>query len=218
MIDAVPADQIGPLKSSGNAAPAYGPIAPVYKAFYDPSVEQHVFKRDLQAAKQKLAEGGQPSGFSLALDVQGTSDQIRLGELLKAQLADIKVNVEITSFDVNTVTDRLKKGEFQASVGSWKLRPDVDGAVYRHFRPGTAFNYLGYQNPQVDQLLDKTRSLPPGDERVKAFRDAQKLIVDDAPWIFLVWENQAFASSNAVNGLPLIPDALVHPRTAWLNK
>ncbi len=267
VIDAIPADQIGPLKSSGsakiyqltgsrwpmirlnfkkgplanksvrqalslaidrdaivkaiysgNAAPAYGPIAPVYKAVYDPAVEQYGFKRDVQAAKQKLAEGGQPNGFSLALDVQGTSDQVRLGELLKAQLADIGVNVEITSFDVNTVTDRLKKGEFQASVGSWTLRPDVDGAVYRHFRSGTAFNYLGYQNPQVDQLLDKTRSLPPGDDRVKAFRDVQKLIVDDAPWIFLVWENQAFASSNAVSGLPLIPDALVRPRTASLNK
>ena len=128
------------------------------------------------------------------------------------------MTVEITSFDSNTVTDRLKTGAFEASVGSWTIRPDVDGAVYRHFHSGTAFNYLGYQNPQVDQLLDKTRSLPPGDERVKTFQQVQKLIVADAPWIFLVWENQAFASSPAVNGLPLIPDALIRPRTAWLSR
>jgi peptide/nickel transport system substrate-binding protein len=202
----------------GNASPAYGPIAPIYKAVYDPSVAEYGFKRDVEKAKQKLAEGGQANGFSLTLDIGPTPEQTRMAELLKANWAEIGVTAEISTFETNVLTDRLRNGSFQVALGSWTPRPDVDGTVYRHFRTGSAFNYLSYSNPRVDELLDTTRRLPPGDERTKAFRDVQRLIVEDAPWIFLVFENQAFGIAKHVEGLPLVPDTMLRPKTAWLNK
>jgi peptide/nickel transport system substrate-binding protein len=202
----------------GTAVPAYGPIAPTYAAYFDPGIEQYGFKLDTTRAKEKLAEAGLASGFTLHLDVQNTADQIQLGQLIKAQLAQIGVTVEITSFAVNTVTDHLKAGDFMASLGSWTLRPDVDGSVYRHFITGSAFNYLGYSNPQVDQLLDQTRQVPISDQRVQLYRQAQRLIVDDAPWLFLVWENQNLGSSRKVHGLELLGDAFIRPGGVWLDK
>ena len=202
----------------GNATPAYGPIAPAYASYFDPAINQYGLTYDVAKAKQKLAEGGQPNGFTLNLDVQNTAAQIQLAQLIKAQLAQIGVTVEITPFEVNAVTDRLKAGTFMASIGSWTLRPDVDGSVYRHFYTGNVYNYLGYSNPALDKLLDQTRQTPVGDQRVQLFRQAQKLIVDDAPWLFLVWENQSVAMTKKAHGISVLGDAFIRPAGVWLDK
>jgi peptide/nickel transport system substrate-binding protein len=202
----------------GNATPAFGPISPTYKAVYDPAVEQFGFKRDVAKAKQKLVEGGQPNGFTLPLDITGTPGQTRLGELIKAQLAEIGVTVEIGTFEPTALTDRMTSRGFVAAVGSWTPRPDVDGTMYGHFHSTGNVNHVSYRNPKVDALLDRTRVLPPGDERIQKFREAQQLIVDDAPWIFLVFETKAMATLKSVEGLPLIPDTMVRPKTIYLSK
>jgi peptide/nickel transport system substrate-binding protein len=202
----------------GNAAPAFGPISPTYGAVYDRAVEQYGFKRDVAKAKDKLAEGGQPNGFTLPLDITGTPGQTRLGELIKAQLADIGVTVELSTFEPTALTDRMTNRAFVAAAGSWTPRPDVDGTLYGHFHSTGNVNHVSYKNPKVDALLDRTRQLPPGDERTQAFREAQKLVVDDAPWIFLVFETKAIATLKTVEGLPLIPDTMVRPKSIYLTR
>ncbi|MFN8525884.1 MAG: ABC transporter substrate-binding protein [Chloroflexota bacterium] len=202
----------------GNAQPAYGPLSPVYSAMFDPTIEQFGFKRDVAKAKQKLAEGGQPNGFTTPIEIAGTPEQTRLAEVIKSQLAEIGVNVEITSYEGTVFQDRLTNKKYSLAIGSWTPRPDPDGTMFGHFHSSGNVNSMSYKNPQVDTLLDQTRQLPPGEARVKAFRDAQKLIVDDAPWIFLVFQNQARTTLKAVEDLPILPDTMMRPKTVWLNK
>ncbi len=202
----------------GNAQPAYGPISPVYKAVYDPSIEQWGLKRDLAKAKQKLAEGGQPNGFSASLDIAGTPEQTRLAELMKAQLAEIGVTVEINALETTALVDRMTNRNFVTALGSWTPRPDPDGTLYGHFHSTGNVNHVSYRSQKVDELLDRTRQLAPGEERIKAFREAQTLIVDDAPWIFLVFETKGIATLKSVEGLPIVPDTMIRLKTVWMNK
>jgi len=203
---------------NGNGTPAYGPISPVYKAVFDPSVETYGFKRDIDKAKGMLSQAGLAGGFTLPIDAQSGPEQQRLAELLKAQLAEVGANVEITTYETTIFTDRLTTKKYSMTIGSWTPRPDVDGTMFGHFHSKGNVNSMNYSNPQVDALLEQTRRLPPGDARVQAFRDVQKLIVDDAPWIFLVFQNQARGTLKSVNGLPLLPDTMMRPKTVWLNK
>ncbi|MCC6175745.1 MAG: hypothetical protein IT305_10615 [Chloroflexi bacterium] len=203
---------------NGNGVPAYGPISPVYKAVFDPSVETYGFKRDIDKAKGLLSQAGFSGGFKLPIDSQSGPEQQRLSELLKAQLAEVGADVEITVYETTVFTDRLTNKQYSMTIGSWTPRPDVDGTMFGHFHSKGNVNSMNYSNPQVDALLEQTRRLPPGDGRVKAFRDAQKLIVDDAPWIFLVFQNQARGTLKSVQGLPVLPDTMMRPKTAWLNK
>jgi peptide/nickel transport system substrate-binding protein len=215
---AIDRDAIAKAIYFGNATPAYGPLSPVYKAVFDPAIEQYGLKRDVDKAKQKLAEGGQAAGFTLPIEISGTPEQTRLAELIKASLAEIGVNVEINSYEGTVFQDRLTNKQYTMAIGSWTPRPDPDGTMFGHFHSKGNVNSMSYSNPQVDTLLEQTRRLPPGDERIKAFRDVQKLIVDDAPWIFLVFQNQARGTLKNVEGLPVLPDTMMRPKMVWLNK
>ena len=194
----------------GEAVPAYGPISPLYGSFYDPEVEKYGFKYDLAAAKAKLAASG-ATNVSFQIDVQNQQSQQRMAEVIRANLAAIGINMTIQQYESTAWTDRVNKRAYQATLGSWTLRADIDGTIYRHYALDGNQNSMGYENAQVDALLKRSRTLPNGPERVKTFRDAQKLIVDDAPWIFLLFEKQQRAWRKSVTALPKIADTM--PRT-----
>jgi len=77
-------------------------------------------------------------------------------------------------------------------------------------------NSMTYRNATVDRLLEQTRTFPNGPERVRLYRDIQRLVVDDAPWVFLIFENLMTAMRKEVNGLPVIPDAMLRFGTVWM--
>ena len=92
----------------GNAQPAYGPISPIYKSVFDPNVAQYALTYDPARAKQKLAEGGKPDGFSFQLDTGGTPDRVRQAELLQNDLAAVGIRMEVRTMDSAAFTDRLR--------------------------------------------------------------------------------------------------------------
>jgi peptide/nickel transport system substrate-binding protein len=200
----------------GHARPAYGPMSPLYPTFYNPEIEQLGFGFDLDEAKRRLDEAG-ISNLSFTLDMAGTPDRIRTGELIQASLAEIGVNMEISTLESAAFTARLQSREFDAALGSWTPRPDVDGIIHPHFHTEGLSNWVSYSNPEVDDLLNRTRSTPPGPERIKLFQDAEKIIVDDAPWIFLVFEELARATLDNVQDYVLTPDTVVRLRETWIS-
>jgi len=62
---AVNRDQIVTAIYFGQARPAYGPISPVYRDYFDPSISQWGIATNLDKARAKLAEGGAAAGLRL---------------------------------------------------------------------------------------------------------------------------------------------------------
>jgi len=202
----------------GQARPAYGPISPVYRALYNPQIRSLSYSHNLAKAKQKLVEGGQPNGFRFTLEIFSAPTQIRMAELIKAQLAEVGITADIQVYELTTFQDRLTAKRYQAAIGSWTPRPDPDGTMYNHFHSQGNVNHFCYSNPKVDELLDKARVIPPGRERPQSFRDAERAIVADAPWVFLLFENLTVATAKRVNGLPAIPDTMLRLKKVWLSR
>jgi len=192
----------------GEAVPALGPISPVYKSYYDPDVEKYGFGYDPAKARAKLAASG-ATNVTFTVEIQNVASQQRLAELIKENLAAVGITMNIQPYAVTAFQDRLTNKLYQAAIGSWTPRPDIDGTVYRHFATDGNVNSMSYSNPAVDALLQQSRTLPNGPERVKVYRDVQKLIVDDAPWVFLIFETQTRAWQKTVSGIPQIPDVMI---------
>ncbi len=192
----------------GEAEPALGPISPLYKSYYDQTITQWGFGYDPAKAKAKLAEAG-VSGATFTIDVQNNASQQRMGEIIKENLAAIGVTANIQPYESTAFQDRITNKLYQATIGSWTPRPDVDGTMYRHFASDGNVNSMSYSNPQVDQLLKQTRVVPNGQQRVQLYQQVQKLIVDDAPWAFLVFEKQGRAYLKSVSQIPQIPDMML---------
>lgn len=215
---AVNRDQIVTAIYFGQARPAYGPISPVYRAYYDPSASRYGYTTDLAKARAALAEGGRPGGVSFTLEISTSPEQVRLAQLIKAQLAEVGIIANIQAYDPTTLQDRITGKRYQAVIGSWTPRPDIDGTMYNHFSTHGNVNSVSYNNPAVDALLERTRVIPDGPERIRLYRQIQRLVVQDAPWVFLVFENLMIGMQQQVEGLPAIPDSMMRFKAVWLRR
>lgn len=194
----------------GHAEPAYGPIPPLYKSVYDPNIKQSAPAYDPAKVKQKLAEGGQPNGFSFQLNISNTPTNARMAELIQSDLAAVGIKFEIRPLEATAFTSALQGKKFDASLSSWTPRADVDGIMYQHFHSKGLSNWVSYHNPTVDDLLDKTRSAPSGQARNDLFKQAVQIIVQEAPWVVLVFEELNRASRATAAGYTMTPDTLLH--------
>ena len=66
-------------------------------------------------------------------------------------------------------------------------------------------NRSNYNNPEVDQLLVQARQLTDRSKRAELYRKAQRLIVEDAPWLFVDHEVQVVATRANLKGFSLHP-------------
>lgn len=84
----------------------------------------------------------------------------------------------------------------------WVLRPLLDSRQ----APPKFMNTSYYSNPKLDELLDKAVATPDDAARAKLYEEAQKMVWNDAPWAYLVYEvGTAGADARLVN-FTLRPD------------
>jgi ABC-type transport system substrate-binding protein len=71
--------------------------------------------------------------------------------------------------------------------------------------PPGGLNFYGENNPQVDAAVDAANSTGDAKSAADQYARAQKLIWDDAPWIFLWTESPLLIVSSKVQGVSMIP-------------
>src|SRR5262245_23363003 len=195
--------------------PANGPIPPTSWA-YDKTIAP--IKRDLARAKAKLAEGGQPGGFTFTLTTANIPINVQEAEVIQAQLAEAGISMKVKLVDAATQLSDGNSRNFDMISYQWSGRPDPDGNIYQFYRttPGTSLNWSGISNPQLDALLDKTREVSAQPERKKLYSQVTKILQEELPMIFIVHPIEPKAFSPRVQGYEPIPDGMMRFKDVWL--
>jgi peptide/nickel transport system substrate-binding protein len=195
--------------------PANGPIPPTSWA-YDKSIAP--IKRDLAKAKAKLAEGGQPNGFTVTLTTNNIPINIQEAEVIQAQLREAGITLKIKLVDSATLLSDGNGRNFEMISYQWSGRPDPDGNVYQFFKttPGTSLNWSGISHPQLDALLDKTREISSQAERKKLYSDVIRILQDELPMVYTVHPIEPKAFSPRVQGYEPVPDGMMRFKDVWL--
>jgi peptide/nickel transport system substrate-binding protein len=195
--------------------PANGPIPPTSWA-YDRSIAP--IKRDLARAKAKLAEGGQPSGFTFTMTTNNIPINVQEAEVIQAQLREAGITMKIKLVDSATLIADGNNKNFEMISFQWSGRPDPDGNTYQFYKttPGTSFNWSGISNPQIDALLDRSREVSSQAERKKLFSDLTRILQDELPNLFIVHPIEPKAFSPKVQGYEPIPDGMMRFKDVWL--
>jgi peptide/nickel transport system substrate-binding protein len=195
--------------------PANGPIPPTSWA-YDKTIAP--IKRDLARAKAKLAEGGQPGGFTFTLTTANIPINVQEAEVIQAQLREAGITAKIKLVDAATQLSDGNSKNFDMISYQWSGRPDPDGNIYQFFKttPGTSLNWSGISNPQLDALLDRTREVSDQAERKKLFSEVTKILQDELPMVYIVHPVEPKAFNPKVQGYEPIPDGMMRFKTVWL--
>ncbi len=112
--------------------------------------------RDVARAKQLMAEGGHPNGFSLQFKfITSRAEYTPMAQLFQANLAEIGVKLELLPKELGVWVDEvLNKHEFE--LGMTGIIPDYDPhaiMVRFHSKDSQDGQSMNWQNPEFEQLL-----------------------------------------------------------------
>lgn len=190
----------------GKAKQLRGPI-PVGMWGADPTVFQ--FKQDLGKAKAELARAGIKLTKLSFLYSDRDPRWEPIGLTLQANLAALGIDVKLEKIAQAAYRERLGKGEFEIAVGNWS--PDfADPYMFMNFwfdskKQGMAGNRAFYNNSKVDALIRTAASETVQAERVKLYKQAQDIVVQEAPYVLLYQKNSQIALRDSVSGFVFNP-------------
>jgi len=174
----------------------------------DPDAMQ--FTYDLNKAKQLLAESKVKTPLTLTyLYADRSPDWEPIGLALQASFKELGIKLELQKLAYSSMREKLDKGDFQLAIGNWT--PDYgDPFMFMNYwfdskNFGLAGNRAFYKNPQVDDLVRKAATITDQAERTKLYIQASKLIMEDAPYIYLYQRNYTVAMRKNVQGYVFNP-------------
>ena len=164
-------------------------------------------QRDVEKAKALLAEAGVAEG-SLNLKITAGSDwqyQVDAAQMVKQQLEEVGINSEISALESGVYFDGLNAGDFDLTVCGWSGFVDADEYLYDLFTTNGAYNQQKYSNPEVDELLEQGRVTLDETQRKEIYKEAQRIIAEDAPMAFLYMNSFTVAMRDNVKGYTVHP-------------
>ena len=193
----------------GTGIPAVGPLLPGTWAF-EPNVHKYPYNPGL--ARKLLAEAGYPNGLEVDFWVpesgSGMQAPVEMSTVIQANLAAVGVKAPLKTFEWGSYLGKVRSDAPAMFALSWFLKSeDPDLSMYPLFfsKNQPLPNRSNYNNPEVDQLLVQARQLTDRAKRAELYRKAQRLIVEDAPWLFVDHEVQVVATRANVKGFHLHP-------------
>ena len=176
------------------------------------------YEQDLERARALLAEAGVEGGFEMTvMPTTQYEESIRIAQVLQAQLAPLGISVSIETREWADWLETQGAGEFDTFVCSWNALIDPDDFYYAQHKTGEVFNFTGYSNPTVDELLDEGRRAQGFEERYEIYEQVNQEIVDDAPYIYLYNPGNIQAYVPAVQGYEARGDQAVRFTETWLD-
>jgi len=148
----------------------------------DPSYNGPAF--DLTMARQKLKESDY-AARPVPLTLYVLESDVPLGEMVQAQLQAVGFTINIRLVSERDQYPMVLQGQIPFTIpADWTPRVDPHGLAYILWDSKGYANSSHYKNPQVDKLLDDAAATYDRAARTKAYREAERLIVNDASYIF----------------------------------
>lgn len=199
----------------GLCTPIHGPTAPGSAWYFDYAP----YERDVEQARALLEEAGVGGGFDMEIMATSTyEDSVRQAQVLQQNLAEVGINVSITTPEFAEWLDRQGAGDFDAFNLSWIALTDANDYFYAQHRTGEIFNFTGYSNPEFDTLVDEGRTTSDFDERYAIYEQANQILVDDAPYVYFYSPLGLRAYNARVEGYVTRPDLQNNLLNVWLSE
>lgn len=175
------------------------PVSPGFKEFY---LDVPELQRDVERAKQLLAEAGYPDGFTITMYAQELSPVPAIATIWKEQLADIGVTV-----DIQLVPSELYYGaenmwlEVDFAITDWGSRAYPQPYLDLAYVTTAQWNETHWSDPELDELAAQAAKEMNHKERVRLYHQIQEIFIERGPIIIPFFNNNLWAARSNLKGL-----------------
>ena len=160
---------------------------------------------DPARARALLAALGYDREHPLRLSYKTSSDQFRLriATILKAQLAQVGIDLDVRSYDWGTFYADIKAGRFELYGLSWVglQLPDIFRyAFHSRSSPPAGANRGRYASTTVDALIERAEATADLAQRADLYREVQGQLLADLAYAPLWYEQQVYVRGARVIG------------------
>jgi len=208
----------------GNAVALPGPLSP-FNNYVNQSLQLYEYSVDKALAL--LAEAGytdsngdgllDKDGRTFSFTLDSLEEHRALAEAVAGQFRAIGIDASVRFWEYSVVRPQLLAGERIAYLDDWgdsafdpvghfeaKWHGYVEGAAYGRG------NFSGYSNERVNELIVQGETTADPAERQKLYDEAQQLIYDEVPAVFLILPEEAEAASTRVQNWGPAADSRVN--------
>ncbi len=133
-----------------------------------------------------LERDGKP--FSFEILTNQNKEREKSAVLIQRRLKDVGIEANVRAIEWASFISRfIKTGDFDVVILGWGLGLDPDQFNIWHSSqqaPGQ-FNFIGYNNPNIDKLLEQGRTELNPDNRQKIYHEFAKVLLEDSPIVYL---------------------------------
>lgn len=159
---------------------------------------QRPVRKSIEAARQLLSEAGYPGGqdskgnplivtFDNTLNTAGGTARLTW---MRNKLEQLGITMESRTTDYNRFREKVKNANFQIIFWGWHADyPDAENFMFLLYGPNSKSlhdgeNAANYDNPEFNRLFEKMKNMENSSERLEIIREMNRLLQEDAPWIF----------------------------------
>ncbi len=221
---AIDKDLIVEAVYGGRAVALPGPLSP-FNNFVNTDLSPYPYDPDM--ALELLAEAGwadtdgdgilDKDGQPFAFTLDTIEDWRPLAEAVASLYREIGVDASVRFWEYSVVRPQLLACERQAFMDDWGDSAfDPVGhfeAKWHTFVEGEPYgrgNFMCYSNDRVDELIKQGETTADTGERAEIYNEAQAIVYEEAPAVFLILPEEAEAASDRVQNWEPASDSRVN--------
>ena len=215
----------------GHAQPEVGPFSPANKFWFNSKLKPTVYSpqaslKSLQAEGFRLENGtlkdreGNDVVFSIITN-SGNKYRERMAVLIQEDLQKVGIHVNVVTLDFPSLIERMTQTfDYEAillGLTNVGLDPNEEMNVWlsssenHQWNPQQKTPETAWE-AEIDRLMRAQASGADAKKRKESFDRVQEIVVEQAPFIFLVNKNALSAVSSSVQGASPV---ILHPQTFW---
>jgi len=197
--------------------------------WYNPSVRR--YPHDPEKAKKLLEEAGwkdtdgdgildkdgRPFAF-IILTNQGNETRKKTGEIIQRQLSKLGIRVSLRIIEwAAFISQFIDKRNFDATLLGWTIVPDPNAInVWHSSKTGEKeLNFIGFQNDEVDRLLEMGVRTFDRWERKKYYDRFQEILAEEQPYTFLFVRDELPIIHARFQNIHPAPAGIMHNFIHW---
>jgi peptide/nickel transport system substrate-binding protein len=200
--------------------------------------ELNQYEFNPEKAKQLLDQAGWKVGADGIREKDGRKMDVKIltstgNKILEAALLitqqnwkDLGVNAVVEYIEWSVLCAQyLDVAQFQAYALGWALGVDPDCYLYFHSSAAVdetgklvGFNDVEFKNAELDELLESGRTEMDQEVRKQIYVDAQKIINEELPYVFLYANNSPAAMAKKVKGVVWGATGPLYPEKWWIEE
>ncbi|MCR4651498.1 MAG: ABC transporter substrate-binding protein [Lachnospiraceae bacterium] len=183
---AIDPQEIMDYVSDGKGTEVGSSMFPAFTKYFDRSLND-VYNRDVDKAKELLAEAGYPDGFTFTISVASNYAQhVDTAQVIKEQLKEIGVTAEINLIEWDSWLNDVYIGrQFESTVVGVDASTLSASAMLGRFESTSGKNFTNYNNAEYDEAYNKAISITDDAEQTKAYKQCERILAEDAANVYI---------------------------------